>query len=48
MKTNTVLIKNANIVNEGEIFEGDILIEGEYIKEICSKSISAKSQMQCH
>jgi len=38
----TILIKNANIVNEGVIFNGDILIEGEYIKEI-SKSISAKS-----
>jgi len=37
-----VLIKNAKIVNEGSIFEGDILIEGEFIKEI-SDSISAKS-----
>ncbi len=42
MNAKTVLIKNANIVNEGSIFNGDILIEGEYIKEI-SKSISAKS-----
>ena len=42
MKLKTVLIKNANIVNEGNIFKGDILIEGEYIKEI-SESISAKS-----
>ena len=42
MKTKTVLIKNAKIVNEGEIFEGDILIENEYIKEV-SSSISAKS-----
>ncbi|WMI69332.1 dihydroorotase [Mangrovimonas sp. YM274] len=42
MKTNTVLIKNAKIVNEGKIVEGDILIEGEYIKEIAD-SISAKS-----
>ena len=42
MKEKTVLIKNANIVNEGEIFNGDILIEGEYIKEI-SETISAKS-----
>ena len=39
---NTVLIKNARIVNEGTIFEGDVLIEGEFIKEI-SKSISHKS-----
>jgi len=45
MKTNTVLIKNAKIVNEGEIFEGDIFIEGEYIKEI-SNSISVKSSDQ--
>ncbi|MBD0830939.1 dihydroorotase [Aestuariibaculum sediminum] len=36
------LIKNAHIVNEGSIFNGDILIEGDYIKEI-SDSISAKS-----
>ncbi|WP_346881830.1 dihydroorotase [uncultured Algibacter sp.] len=42
MKHKTTLIKNAKIVNEGSIFEGDILIEGEYIKKI-SDSISAKS-----
>jgi dihydroorotase len=42
MKLKTILIKNANIVNEGTIFKGDILIEGEYIKEV-SDSISAKS-----
>lgn len=42
MNQKTILIKNANIVNEGRIFNGDILIEGEYIKEINS-SISAKS-----
>jgi len=34
MKSNKTLIKNAKIVNEGQIFHGDILIEGEYIKEI--------------
>ncbi|RIA08464.1 dihydroorotase [Flavobacteriaceae bacterium MAR_2010_72] len=45
MNTNTVLIKNAKIVNEGEIIEGDIFIEGEYIKEI-SNSISVKSADQ--
>ena len=39
---NTVLIKNAKIVNEGRIFEGDVLIEGEFITEI-STSISHKS-----
>jgi dihydroorotase len=38
----TTLIKNAKIVNEGKIMQGDILIEGEYIKQI-SESISAKS-----
>ncbi len=37
-----VLIKNAKIVNEGSIFEGDVLIENEYIVEI-AESISAKS-----
>lgn len=42
MKTKTTLIKNAHIVNEGKIFVGDILIEGEYIKEI-NDFISAKS-----
>jgi len=36
------LIKNAKIINEGSIFEGDILIEGEFIKEI-AESISPKS-----
>src|SRR5690554_179256 len=38
----TILIKNAKIVNEGAIFEGDILIENDIIKEV-SHSISAKS-----
>lgn len=37
-----ILIKNAKIVNEGLIFEGDVLIENEFIVEIAS-SISAKS-----
>ncbi|GEQ84576.1 dihydroorotase [Patiriisocius marinistellae] len=36
------LIKNANIVNEGKIFKGDVLIEGDRIAEI-SESISVKS-----
>ncbi|WP_203256725.1 dihydroorotase [Hyunsoonleella ulvae] len=36
-----ILIKNAKIVNEGTIFSGDILIEGELIKQI-DTSISAK------
>ena len=38
----TVLIKNARIVNEGIVFEGDVLIEGEFITEI-AQSISHKS-----
>lgn len=39
---NSILIKNANIVNEGSIFQGDVLIENDMIAEI-SNSISAKS-----
>jgi dihydroorotase len=39
---NIILIKNAKIVNEGTIFEGDVLIEGEFIVEIASQ-ISPKS-----
>jgi dihydroorotase len=41
MKRHT-LIKNAKIVNEGKVFEGDILIEDDIIKEI-DISISVKS-----
>ncbi|WP_250433258.1 dihydroorotase [Hanstruepera flava] len=37
-----ILIKNAKIVNEGRIFEGDIYIENDIIKEI-GASISLKS-----
>lgn len=37
-----VLIKNANIVNEGEIFKGDVLVQDGRIAEI-SESISMKS-----
>jgi dihydroorotase len=36
------LIKNAQIVNEGKIVEGDVLIDGEFIVDIDS-SISSKS-----
>lgn len=39
---NRILIKNAKIVNEGTIFEGDLLIEDKLIVEI-AESISAKS-----
>jgi len=42
MKKKTTLIKNAKIVNEGTIFNGDILIEGECIKQV-GESISPKS-----
>ena len=42
MKKKTTLIKNAKIVNEGTIFNGDILIEGECIKQV-GASISPKS-----
>ncbi len=38
---NTVLIKNAKIVNEGKVFDGDVLIENEFIVEI-AQSISPK------
>lgn len=42
MSANTYLIRNAKIVNEGVVFEGDILIENEFIKEIAEK-ISVKT-----
>jgi len=42
---NRILIKNAKIVNEGAIFEGDLLIEDKYIKEI-AESISAKPDVK--
>ncbi|MDC8002218.1 dihydroorotase [Aequorivita todarodis] len=38
----SVLIKNANIVNEGEIFKGDVLVQDGRIAEI-SETISMKS-----
>lgn len=37
-----ILIKNAKIVNEGQIFEGDIYIENDIIKEV-NTTISLKS-----
>ena len=42
MHKKSILIKNARVVNEGKIFEGDVLIEDQYIKEIAS-SISVKN-----
>ncbi len=38
----SILIKNAKIVNEGQILEGDVLIENEHIVEIATQ-ISPKS-----
>ena len=38
----TFLIKNARIVNEGSIFEGDVLIENEIIRQIAD-NISVKT-----
>ncbi len=42
MEQKKTLIKNAKIVNEGSIFNGDILIEGEHIVKI-AESIPSKS-----
>ena len=38
-----ILIENANIVNEGKVFEGDVYIENDTIVEVAD-IISAKSQ----
>lgn len=42
MAMNRILIKNAKIVNEGSIFEGDVLIENDMIVEVAD-SISLKT-----
>lgn len=34
MSTTSFLIKNANIVNEGKTFSGDVLVNGEFIEKI--------------
>ncbi len=34
--TKSLLIKNANIVNEGKTFSGDVFIKGEFIEKIAS------------
>lgn len=34
------IIKNVNIVNEGKIIKGDVLIEGKYIKKISESEIN--------
>ena len=38
----TKLITNANIVNEGKVFEGDVLIKGQYIEAV-GKDLSSRS-----
>ncbi|HEX5169975.1 MAG TPA: dihydroorotase [Cyclobacteriaceae bacterium] len=38
---NTTLILNANIVNEGRVIEGDVLIKGEYI-DVIGKDLSSR------
>jgi dihydroorotase len=40
----SILIKNAKIVNEGQIFEGDVLVENEFIVEIAPQISSKSSQ----
>lgn len=39
----TILIKNAKIVNENVIFEGDLLIEGKFIVEISKNIIPSEN-----
>ena len=34
MQEMSILIKNARIVNEGKVLEGDLLTEGQKIKEM--------------
>ncbi|HPF97340.1 MAG: dihydroorotase [Mangrovimonas sp.] len=45
MNSMKTLIKNAKIVNENKIFEGDILIEGEYIKAIDREILAKDAQV---
>lgn len=40
--SNKILIKGAQIVNEGEVFEGDLLIKDERIEKISKAGISPK------
>src|SRR6187399_2805501 len=37
----TILIRNANIVNEGKVFAGDVLIKGQRI-EVIDKDLSSR------
>lgn len=41
----TILIVNANIVNEGKVFAGDVLIQGEYIQTIGTDLTSRKADV---
>lgn len=41
----TTLILNANIVNEGQVFQGDVLIKGQYIEAI-GKDLSSRTADQ--
>jgi dihydroorotase len=40
------LIQNATIINENDIFIGDILIEGSFIVEVCKGSIETKQDWE--
>ncbi len=37
----TLLIVNANIVNEGKVFQGDVLINGQFIRRNRKRSLIA-------
>ncbi len=41
-----MLIRNAQIVNEGQTFKGDVLIEGEHIRKISKSSIKPEESME--
>ena len=41
--SNVIILKNANIVNEGEIFKGCVVIENEFIKEVVRGEIHKDS-----
>ena len=41
---NSTLITNAKIVNEGKVFEGDVLIKGQFIEKIDTQ-INANAQV---
>jgi len=40
---NSILIRNAKIINEGTIVEGDVLIENEYIRRVEKKELFPKT-----